>query len=192
MMKHTAELIKSAGQQLPPGTPPDQVSKLVSTKVNAQAAQEYAKIGADSMFNVGELKSYIQNPDLQTLPLISKVLAPASAAGTPLSDSQAVMELGAAAVRNGLITSSEFSAGISQTYRKASLANIEARALTGFGITVPNSGKNYFISGGTFQAPIDLLDETSVNRWFLKNSFKQTAVIDSSAPVGMRNFRAPK
>jgi len=76
-------------------------------------------------------------------------------------------------VRNGLITSSEFSAGISQTYRKASLANIEARALTGFGVTVPNSGKNYFISGGTFQAPIDLLDETSVNRWFLKNSFKQ-------------------
>lgn len=95
------------------------------------------KIGDPSnVFNIPSLPALITaSPPLQNLPVVSKVLAPAIAAGTDLSDPDKAFTLVGQALQKGTISYPE-ALEISAVYQRGVAVNLEARQLQSLGLTL--------------------------------------------------------
>lgn len=129
-------------------------------------------------------------PGLQTLPVISKVIAPIIASGADVSDPNKVYGAALAAVQEGTISVPEAIEGIAQLYRTGVKVNLEARQFQSLGMNL-NPKKPGDASMMTFNAPIqintagalgfgvgktivDLTDEVSISRAFNKSLAAQS------------------
>lgn len=192
LRKDTAALIMSATSQIPiDKTTPKAKADWLNSNVQAQVDQQYANISKGSMFDAGEVSQYFGISDIQQLPLVSKVLAPLSGTGVKLDEPSLVLNAGLAAMKAGTLTSTEFSSGIEQLYRKASMTNIAFRDLKGFGIKLPAGDLAYNAKIDRWGKPVNLLNPVQVNRWVVEKAFevqKNQSLMNSTAPMGMRNF----
>ena len=174
LRKDTAALIMQATSTIPArASTPQQKAEYINKSVNETVAAEYGDIRKGSMFDAGEVSQYFGISSIASLPLVSKVLAPLNAQKVPLEDPAAVMQVSLKAMKDGLITSSEFSQGIEQLYRKASMTNIAFRDLQGFGIKLPDGGGSYKTKLDRWGKPVDLLKPAEVNRWVTEQMFQQ-------------------
>lgn len=129
-------------------------------------------------------------PGLQTLPVISKVIAPIIASGADVSDPNKVYGAALAAVQEGTISVPEAIEGIAQLYRTGVKVNLEARQFQSLGMNL-NPKKPGDASMMTFNAPIqintagalgfgvgktivDFTDEVSISRAFNKSLAAQS------------------
>ena len=171
----------SATKAIPPtATTPKQKADFVNGQVQAQIDQQYNNITKGSTFDAGEVSQYFVISDIAQLPLVSKVLAPLAAAGTKMDEPSLVLNAGLAAMKAGTLSSSEFSSGVEQLYRKASMTNIAFRDLKGFGIKLPPGDLAYKTKIGRWGDPVNLLDSTQLNRWIIQTTMTEKVVNDFS------------
>lgn len=148
------------------------VDAFVNSHVKQTVELMYKDAGAaGSLFNVGDLNSYLTLGAVKDLPVVTKVLAPMGAQGQSFIDPKLVLQLTAAAVKKGTITSSQ-AAEISQVYRLANNINQQARGFLGLGIVPPNAGKNYYVKLGMLGKPADIADPAEINRYLSKELSK--------------------
>jgi hypothetical protein len=139
----------------------------INKQTNEFIKQQYGAIKQGSIFDVGELKPYLQSsPELASLPVTKKIFEPAIAAGQPLNDTKVILGLGIEAVKRGNLTSSEF-LGLSDIYRRASQINAVSRGFLKNGIVVPDNGAKYQVRiGGMFNSKtIDMNDPVSLSTY---------------------------
>jgi hypothetical protein len=179
LRKETAQFIVNAGEafaaskeaKLTSAKDADEArAKFVQKLVNEQIMMMYSAVNAGdsgNIFNVGDIRAYIGTAgrpglsSLTALPFVQKILLPST---QPLDDPKVILNLAAAAVAAGDVTSAEAVNGITQIYRRANLLNQEARGLRGFGIQIPNNGATYNARIGAFGATVDMTSPLAVTR----------------------------
>lgn len=148
------------------------INEFVKASVTAQYnAKEKTP---DNIFYVGDVSNYFDVSTVGNLPIVKKVLKPATEAGVRLDDPMRVIDLGISAVKAGQITSTEF-ADISAMYQMANMINLQSVNLLGYGISTPNAGRNYYVKGGSATKPFDITDSTQLLRFFSTRSAASSA-----------------
>ena len=144
-------------------------AKAINDAVAQQVQTMYASgtKDASNLFHVGDLSSYLTLQSVAGLPVTKKLLAPAAQAGTPMDDPKKVLDLAVSAVKKGVISSNDF-ADIATVYQAANDINIRSSNLLGFGIQVPNAGRNFFLKVQTFGQPLDLTNPTLLTQYMSK------------------------
>lgn len=146
----------------------------------------------DNIFYVGDLSNYFDVSTVGNLPVVKKVLKPASEAGVKLDDPMKIIDLGISAVKAGQITSTEF-AGISTMFQMANMINLQSVNLLGYGIETPNAGRNYFVKGGSAAKPFDITNSTQLMRFFSTRSAASNALDNTlSGFDGVESMPLPK
>lgn len=145
----------------------------VNKFVTEAIAEQYNTIvpNSQNLFDVGDLKSYLTLSGIAELPVVSKFLAPAAAAGQPLNDPKLVLGFMQDAIKKGTLTTSEIS-GLATVYQKANLINQSARGFVGFGIVPPNAGRNYNARISQFGKPVDMTDPVAVQTYISRELAK--------------------
>lgn len=91
---------------------------------------------SDNVFNIPPIAAIIAaSPEAQKLPIVEKVIAPAIAAGTVLSDPNQVFALTVAALASKKITYPE-ALELTSLYQRGVKVNLEARELQAFGLNL--------------------------------------------------------
>lgn len=139
----------------------EEVYKRINEQVKLQVKEQFGTkegadgpgaIGRDSVFSVGNIVSpeagYLSAPAVKDLPLVTKILRPAQDNKVDLSDPGVTMKLVRAAVKSGEITSSQAASGLADVYRVANSMNQAQRNFKGYGIELPNEGKQYLVKIG--------------------------------------------
>lgn len=191
--KETTGLLEAALGELQKSTKTDKKDKtavdgFINDFVKDQIRAQYSNIvpGAQNLFDVGDLSSYLGLSTISTLPVTQKVLAPLAASGVALNDPKLVLGFMQKAVKDGTLTTSEI-AGLSTVYRKANLINQAARDFNSLGIIPPNNGKNYFAKVSPFGKPVDMTDPTAVT-----NHLSKLLSNEFTSGVGFSNARGSK
>lgn len=123
------------------------------------------RAGSGNPFDVGDVTPYVTSiPQLATLPLVSKLLAPAITAKQPLNDPKIVIDMAIEAARRGNVTMPEVVSGVTSIYQRANALNQAGRGMISFGIVPPNGGLNYNARLG-FGTTVDLTDPVAVSRY---------------------------
>lgn len=190
-----AERIVSANKTLDPKDKEGR-NRAVDVAANDILKSHYQTITPESVFNVGDLSTYIGTgtgnsiKDLANLPISKKVLLPAIAAGVKLDDAKVVLGLVRNSVLEGTITTDE-ALGISDIYRKASLINQVARGFNAWGLTVPEGGTKYTVRVGGFMNSefIDMNNPTAVSNYITRALSQQ--VRGNTVADQISNFGAP-
>lgn len=130
--------------------------------------------GSGNPFDVGDITPYVTStPQLQSLPLIQKVIGPAIAAKTQLNDPKVVLDLTIAAAKTGDISLPDAVSGIINTYQRANAINQAGRGFVSFGIVPPGGGLSYNARLG-FGTNVNLADPVSVGRYISIELAKST------------------
>ena len=148
------------------------VKQLVSEQFGTKEGVEgRGSIGVDSPFSVGDIGSkesgYLTAPVLANFPLVAKILRPLSDTGTVMQDPKAVLDITAAAVRKGEVTSSQAAEGVARVYQVANLMNQQQRNFAGAGIQLPNAGAQYIVKLG--RDKYDLTRPEHISRYLMKS-----------------------
>lgn len=144
----------------------DAKDAFVNKFVQDQIMLQYSSGGKDSgnMFNVGDLSSVFGMSAVAALPVTQKFLMPASKSGVKLEDPKVVFDLAIAAVNKGQISSNDFQ-DLATVYQMANDLNLRASNPFGFGISLPNGGRNYFYKPSSFGKAIDITNPTELGRY---------------------------
>lgn len=144
-------------------------AQFIDDEVKKLVAADYASgsKSPDNLFHVGDLASYLTLTTVAQLPITKKLLEPAAASGTSLDDPRKVLDLSIAAVKKKLISSNDL-ADLATVYQVANDLNIRSSNFLGFGIGLPNAGRNFFLKTSTFGNPIDLTNSQDILRFMSK------------------------
>jgi hypothetical protein len=177
---------------------PDKYNQFINKFVTDAVTQDAANITPASPRFIGDLKSYLGDPatpnsgiaSLVSLPISQKVFLPIIQSGAPLSDPTLIRSLGTAAVLKGVITSSEYSSGLSAIFQRANELNLQASDYVGLGIQLPNAGKNYPVRTGMFSGkPLDHTSATELGTQLAKDlaamAYKQDRVQGLEKNLGL-------
>lgn len=172
--KETAKLLSEAQAALSQNKTIDPKDKgardqFINNYVKESVKQQYNNIspGSGNLFDVGDLKEYLNLRSTADLGITKKFLGPLATTGQPLNDPKIVLGLAQKAVEEGKLTSTEFQQ-LSTVYQAASQITQQVRGFTGFGIVLPNNGKNYYAKMGTFSGKLDLTNPTELGRYLMK------------------------
>jgi hypothetical protein len=165
-------------QQLDYKKDPVKYNQFINKFVADAVARDAENITSSSPRFVGDLKSYLGDPasgipgisSLVALPITEKVFAPIIKSGAPLSDPTMIRALGTQAVLKGVITSSEYTSGLSAIFARANELHLQAADYVGLGIQIPNAGKNYPVRTGAFSGkPLDHTSATELGAQLAKD-----------------------
>lgn len=149
-----------------------------ATTILATMARKISPGDSGNVFQIPPLGAVITaSPELQTLPVVSKVIAPMIAAGADVSNPDVVFQSVMSEVTKGTITVPEAIEGMAYTYQRAVKVNLEARQLQSFGLNLTPK-KPGDPSTMTFNVPI-----SGVPRSSFSVSSKQT--VDMTDMVGL-------
>jgi hypothetical protein len=179
-------------KRLDPKKNPDEYNKAVNDYVKEEVTRDATNITPTSPRWVGDLKSYLGDPNtphsglaaLMALPISQKVFIPVIQAGQPLSDPTLIRSLGKEAVFKGVITSSEYSSGLSAIFTRANEINLQSNDYVGLGIQIPNAGKNYPVRKGVFAGKIDMMNATELGTDLAQDLAKRLLAIEQGKQVG--------
>lgn len=118
----------------------------------------------DNIFYTGDLSNYFAVPTVKQLPVVQKLLIPASASGVKLDDPTTVFNLGVSAVKNKTITSTEFQ-DLATVYQMANNLALRAANPLGFGIALPNGGNGLIGKLSPFGGPLEITNPTEIGRY---------------------------
>lgn len=108
-----------------------------ATTILAQMAKKVSPGDSGNVFQIPPLGAVITAaPELQSLPVVSKVIAPLIASGADVSNPDIVFHAAMDAVSSGTITVPEAIEGMAYTYQRAVKVNLEARQLQSFGLNL--------------------------------------------------------
>lgn len=179
--KSVIEIIRDVREALPKTAFDPKTGKVDSKAYNKAIKDAFdtqfqtIRAGSGNPFDVGDITPYITStPQLQSLPLVQKVLGPAITAKTPLSDPKVVIDLTIAAAKKGEISLPEAVSGIINTYQRANAINQAGRGFVSFGIVPPQGGLAYNTRLG-FGANVNLADPVAVGRYISIELAKSTA-----------------
>lgn len=107
-----------------------------ATKILTEQNKKVLVGDSDNVFNIPPIAAIIAaSPEAQKLPIVEKVIAPAIAAGTVLSDPNQVFALTVAALASKKITYPE-ALELTSLYQRGVKVNLEARELQAFGLNL--------------------------------------------------------
>jgi hypothetical protein len=165
-------------------------NKYVHTQLNAQG--DRIDPTSSNIRHVGDIRSYLQLPEVSTLPIVTAVLQPLAAQNKPLTNPVEVMELIEAAVAKKLVTSTQAAEGIAILYQKANMVHLNAINLKGLGIELGASATTYKVPVNAgfkstltnFADPVEV--GTALNLMSLKRSMNENpfGVVDPD-PFGL-------
>ncbi len=135
-----------------------------------------------NVFQIAPLGALINAaPELQTLPVVSKVIAPALAAGSDLSNPDTVFHTAMVAMDKGQISYEEMVEGLSYVYQRGVKVNLEARQLQSLGLNLEPKKKGD-PSMMTFNVPISTGNLATFGMGG-KTTIDMTNVVDISREV---------
>lgn len=152
-------------------------------QVNQEIDNAFSNPGSNPITNVGpHLGTYItQMPDVASLPFVKTVISPFMQAGQPVPAPEQLATLGIAAVREGRITSEQFTGGMATLMSKSMNAHMKAFRLEDFGIVIRKAGVQYQATlPGAFgfnTSTIDLTDRVSLKTWMASELARQMGTI---------------
>lgn len=160
ILQTAATQVKAAGQagtiNLKDKSATDEAMKASSTQILSAYAKRINPGDPSNPFQIPALGALINAaPELQTLPVVSKVIAPAIAAGNDMSDPAKVYATAIAAINAGTITVPEAVEGLAYTYQRGVKVNLEARQFQSLGLNL-NPKKPGDPSMMTYNAPISV------------------------------------
>jgi hypothetical protein len=153
---------------------PAEQAKQLNDQVKQEVALQYANVQKGSIFDVGDLGSYVGNKEgkgiasIASLPISQKLLTPLAMNGQPLVDAKTILDLTVKAVKDGVLTSSE-AIDLSKIYQRATQINSVARGIDAFGIPVPKNNTEYNVRiGKLFGETYNLNDPAQVAKYLTK------------------------
>lgn len=160
ILQTAATQVKAAGQagtiNLKDKSATDEAMKASSTQILSAYAKRINPGDPSNPFQIPALGALINAaPELQTLPVINKVIAPAIAAGNDMSDPAKVYATAIAAINAGTITVPEAVEGLAYTYQRGVKVNLEARQFQSLGLNLTPK-KPGDASMMTYNAPISV------------------------------------
>lgn len=162
-------------------------SKTYNKAVQDQFNSEFQLIrpGSGNPFDVGDITPYVTStPQLQSLPLVQKVIGPAIAAKTTLNDPKVVLDLTIEAAKRGDISVNDAVSGIINTYQRANAINQAGRGFVSFGIVPPGGGLSYNARLG-FGTTVNLTDPVAVGRYIsIELAKSTTGLFNPGARIG--------
>jgi hypothetical protein len=176
-------------KRLDPKKNPEEYHKAVNDYVREEVARDAANITPTSPRFIGDLKSYLGDANtpgigaLMALPISQKVFKPIIDAGQPLSDPTLIRSLGKEAVYKGVITSSEYSSGLSAIFQRANELNLQSSDYVGLGIQIPNAGKNYPVRKGAFAGKIDMTNAVELGQELAQDLSRRIIAIEQGKQV---------
>lgn len=181
---------------------PQKYDEFINKWVKDEVTRTATAITKDSHRFIGDLKSYLGDPNaeggviggissLVSLPITQKVFAPLIKNGQPLDDPTMIRAIGAKAVLDGVITSSEYSSGLSQIFQKANEVSIASNDYVGMGIQLPKAGKSYFVPGGMFAKPVDMTNATQLGQMLAQDLARIVGAPGSQVQKAREKFGAP-
>lgn len=169
--KGVLEVMRDVQQALPKTAFDPKTGKIDSTLYNKAIKEAFdsqfqiIRAGSGNPFDVGDITPYITStPQLQSLPLVQKVLGPAITAKTSLNDPKVVLDLTIEAAKRGEISLPDAVSGIINTYQRANAINQAGRGFISFGIVPPQGGLAYNARLG-FGTNVNLADPVAVGRY---------------------------
>lgn len=169
--KGVLEVMRDVQQALPKTAFDPKTGKVDSTLYNKAIKEAFdsqfqlIRAGSGNPFDVGDITPYITStPQLQSLPLVQKVLGPAITAKTSLNDPKVVLDLTIEAAKRGEISLPDAVTGIINTYQRANAINQAGRGFISFGIVPPQGGLAYNARLG-FGTNVNLADPVAVGRY---------------------------
>lgn len=134
----------------------DAAMKAAATGILSGYAKKITPGDQSNPFQIPSLGALINAaPELQTLPLVAKVVAPILASGADLSDPNKVYGAALAAVQKGTITVPEAIEGMAYMYQRGVKVNLEARQFQSLGLNLAPK-KPGDPSMMTFNSPINV------------------------------------
>ena len=169
--KGVIEVMRDVQQALPKTAFDPKTGKVDSVLYNKAIKEAFdsqfqlIRAGSGNPFDVGDITPYITStPQLQSLPLVQKVLGPAITAKTSLNDPKVVLDLTIEAAKRGEISLPDAVTGIINTYQRANAINQAGRGFISFGIVPPQGGLAYNARLG-FGTNVNLADPVAVGRY---------------------------
>lgn len=179
--KGVLEVMRDVQQTLPKTAFDPKTGKIDSTLYNKAIKEAFdsqfqiIRAGSGNPFDVGDITPYITStPQLQSLPLVQKVLGPAITAKTSLNDPKVVLDLTIEAAKRGEISLPDAVSGIINTYQRANAINQAGRGFISFGIVPPQGGLAYNARLG-FGTNVNLADPVAVGRYISIELAKSTS-----------------
>lgn len=179
--KGVLEVMRDVQQALPKTAFDPKTGKVDSVLYNKAIKEAFdaqfqlIRAGSGNPFDVGDITPYITStPQLQSLPLVQKVLGPAITAKTSLNDPKVVLDLTIEAAKRGEISLPDAVTGIINTYQRANAINQAGRGFISFGIVPPQGGLAYNARLG-FGTNVNLADPVAVGRYMSIELAKSTS-----------------
>lgn len=199
---HKAREAAIQNPTLDPKKDPQKYDEFINKWIKDEVARTSQAITKDSPRFIGDLKSYLGDPNaeggvtsgissLVSLPITQKVFAPLIKNGQPLDDPTMIRSIGAKAVLEGVITSSEYSSGLAQIFQKANEISIASNDYVGMGIQLPKAGKSYFVPGGMFAKPVDMTNATQLGQILAQDLARTVGAPGSQSQKAREKFGAP-
>jgi hypothetical protein len=165
--KATVELLKDAETALQANKTIDQknktaVDQFLNSHVQASVKQQYSMVTPGNLFDIGDIRSYASLTGISDLGITKKLIEPAIKSGQPLDNPKMVMGLVTKMVSDGTLSSAE-AQELAVVYQKGVLLNQASRRFTGYGIVLPNNGKNYYTRLPGLGV-VDMADPTVISR----------------------------
>lgn len=115
----------------------DAAMKVASTGILSTYAKKIVPGDQSNPFQIPALGALINAaPELQTLPVVAKVLAPVLATGADISDPNKAYAAALSAVQKGTITVPEMIEGLAYVYQRGVAVNLEARQFQSMGLNL--------------------------------------------------------
>jgi hypothetical protein len=170
ILERAVEAAADPKNMLDPKKDPAKYDQFINKFVKQEVTRDAENITPTSARFIGDLKSYLGDAEtpgigaLMALPISQKVFAPIIAKGQALNDPTLIRSLGVQAVLKGVITSSDYTSGLSQIFSQANEINLQSNDYVGLGIRIPNAGKDYIVRKGAFAGKINMADPVELGQ----------------------------